>query len=80
MRRIPGDHAPNTKNRSSKHLSMLTKIRPMVRCMSNEALSKGNVDRAAREIERRKKNFEKTQSRKQKYIEKLEAKRLAKGK
>lgn len=38
MRRLPGSHAPNIKNRSSKQLSKLTKIRPFWRSMSNTVL------------------------------------------
>lgn len=38
MRRLPGSHAPNIKNRSSKHLSWLTGIRPIYRSMSKAAL------------------------------------------
>ena len=38
MRRIPGTHVPNIKNRSSKHLSWFTKIKPVERSMSNEQL------------------------------------------
>lgn len=38
MIRVPGSHTPNIKNRSSKHLMLLTKIRPIYRCLSNAAL------------------------------------------
>ena len=38
MVRIPGSHAPNIRNRSSKQNIMLTKIKPAVRSMSNAAL------------------------------------------
>ena len=38
MVRIPGSHPPNVKNRSSKHLIPLTKVKPAVRSMSNAAL------------------------------------------
>ena len=57
MQRLPGSHPPNIKNRSSKHLAWLTKIRPIVRCVNNEQLnalvgiSSYNV---AKEIQRRK--------------------------
>ena len=39
MVRVPGSHAPNSKNRSSKHLIPLTKIRPAIRSASNAALN-----------------------------------------
>jgi hypothetical protein len=58
MRRLPGSHEPNNKNRSSKHLHWLTKIRPIVRCVSNEQLNKWagkNSLNINAEIERRKK-------------------------
>ena len=38
MRRIPGTHVPNIKNRSSKQLIWFTKIKPVERSMSNEQL------------------------------------------
>ena len=38
MRRMPGTHVPNIKNRSSKQLIWFTKIRPVERSMSNEQL------------------------------------------
>lgn len=38
MRRLPGSHAPNSKNRSSKHLSWLTKMKPVIKSISNEQL------------------------------------------
>ena len=38
MTRTPGEHAPNIKNRSSKHLICLTKVKPVVRSWSNEKL------------------------------------------
>lgn len=56
MVRLPGSHEPNNKNRSSKHLGWLTKIRPIVRCLSNEALrsfaNNGNRE-ATKELNRR---------------------------
>ena len=63
MRRIPGDHSPNIKNRSSKHLTPLTKCKSVYKSMSNaalEALAKGNgKDKgdydAQRELNRRRK-------------------------
>lgn len=47
MRRLPGSHAPNIKNRSSKHLDWLTGPghKPVYRSMSNavlEELAKGD--------------------------------------
>ena len=56
MRRIPGSHAPNIKNSSSKHLSVFTKYRPIVRCVSGEMLQQwanANVKGASAEIKRR---------------------------
>lgn len=38
MRRLPGSHAPNSKNRSSKQLTWLTKMKPVIKSMSNEQL------------------------------------------
>lgn len=56
MRRIPGTHAPNVKNRSSKNLSCFTKMRPIVRCINTEQLNRwanANVTGAAKELSRR---------------------------
>ena len=53
MVRVPGEHAPNVKNRSSKHLICLTKIRPIVRSMSNEALNALSSSEARAELNRR---------------------------
>lgn len=60
MVRIPGSHPPNIKNRSSKHLIPLTKIKPAVRSLSNAALeemAKGDGKHRCRvadkELERR---------------------------
>lgn len=67
MVRIPGSHAPNIKNRSSKHLIPLTKVRPIYRSLSNAALeemakgdgkNKGNYD-AQKELNRRQKKHDK---------------------
>lgn len=55
MVRVPGEHAPNIKNRSSKHLICLTKIRPIVRSMSNEALNALSSSEARAELNRREK-------------------------
>jgi len=38
MRRLPGSHAPNCKNRSSKHLCMLLGQKPAIRSVNNNAL------------------------------------------
>jgi hypothetical protein len=55
MVRTPGSHIPNIKNRSSKHLIPFTKIRPIVRCVSNEQLQKWNNGsyEVTKEIQRR---------------------------
>ena len=71
MIRIPGSHAPNVKNRSSKHLMLLTNVRPIYRCLSNavlEEMAKGdgkhkNFD-AQKELNRRQKKREKKEGRK----------------
>ena len=55
MVRVPGEHAPNIKNRSSKHLICLTKVRPIVRSMSNEALNALSSSEARAELNRREK-------------------------
>lgn len=59
MRRIPGSHEPNARNRSSKHLTPLTKVRSIFRCMSNAALAEMNCKGAAKERARRAKKNEK---------------------
>lgn len=59
MRRLPGSHPANIKNRSSKHLGCLTGHKPAVRSMSNAALSEYNTDEARAEIRRRNKKHEK---------------------
>ena len=56
MRRIPGTHVPNIKNRSSKQLIWFTKIKPVERSMSNEQLkdlSKKGYKLADKELNRR---------------------------
>lgn len=62
MVRAPGSHPPNIKNRSSKHLIKLTKIKSAYRSMSNEALYKkqkaGDND-ASKELNRRAKKASK---------------------
>lgn len=62
MVRIPGGHAPNIKNRSSKHLIPLTKHKSIYRSMSMDALA-GCKDFGARQEEnRRAKNVKKRTS------------------
>ena len=53
MTRMPGEHAPNIKNRSSKHLIPLTKCKPAERSMSNEELMKYTSYAAVKELKRR---------------------------
>lgn len=56
MRRIPGSHAPNIKNRSSKQLIWFTKMKPITKSMSNECLkdlSKKGYKSADKELTRR---------------------------
>ena len=53
MRRTPGGHVPNIKNRSSKHLACMTKCKPAVRSMSNAALDQMNTKAASMEKKRR---------------------------
>ena len=61
MRRVPGSHEPNNKNRSSKHLVPLTKIKPVFKSMSNAALAEFACEGAKKERARRnKKNGVKT--------------------
>lgn len=56
MTRTPGEHVPNIKNRSSKQLICLTKHKPIVRSLSNEALMKIKYDDdASKELRRREK-------------------------
>ena len=59
MVRVPGSHAPNIKNRSSKQYICLTKVRPLVRSMSNEALNAWSSSKARAELHRREKKREK---------------------
>lgn len=64
MRRIPGTHVPNIKNRSSKQLIWFTKIKPAERSMSNEQLkdlSKKGYKLADKELTRRSNKMEKDQ-------------------
>lgn len=56
MIRTPGEHIPNIKNRSSKHLIQLTKVRYYLRSVNNEQLSKwssGGWSDARKELNRR---------------------------
>ena len=53
MRRLPGSHEPNNKNRSSKHLGWLTKIKPAIKSLSNEALCAINGTDVQKELARR---------------------------
>ncbi len=56
MIQIPGQHTPPVKNRSSKHLFILTKNKPAVRCVSNAVLeewAKSNTPGVHKEIKRR---------------------------
>lgn len=81
MRRLPGKYTPNAKNRSSKDIAWLTKMRPIHRCLNGEFLKRlaSNGDPlATKELNRRDKIHDKNQVRKQRYIEKLAAKRKAK--
>lgn len=81
MRRLPGKYTPNAKNRSSKDIVWLTKIKPIYRSMNGSFLKKlaSNGDyRATKELNRRDKVHDKNEVRKQRYVEKLAAKRKAK--
>ena len=59
MRRVPGSHEPNNKNRSSKHLIPMTKCKPVYRSMSNAALTALGNGPAVKELKRREKKREK---------------------
>jgi len=56
MRRLPGQHLPNNRNRSSKHLNILKGVKDVYRCINHEQLkdfsSNGDI-RADKEITRR---------------------------
>lgn len=57
MIQIPGTHVPPVKNRSSKQYYFLTKIKPVVKCVSNAVLeewAKGTAPGVHKEIKRRK--------------------------
>lgn len=56
MIQVPGQHVPRVKNRSSKHLYFLTKVKSAVKCASNSMLeewAKGNGPGVHKEIKRR---------------------------
>ena len=56
MIQIPGQHVPRVKNRSSKHLILLTKNKPVERCVSQaqlEAWAKESSGLASKELARR---------------------------
>lgn len=56
MRRVSGSHAPNSKNRSSKHLTMLMGYKNIYRSMNNtmlKSLSSNGDFSASKEQERR---------------------------
>ena len=59
MVRTPGGHAPNIKNRSSKHLIPLTKQKSIYRSMSNAALTECKDSAARKEEARRATKHEK---------------------
>lgn len=86
MVRIPGSHSANIKNRSSKHLILLTKVKPVIRSMSNAALeeiAKGDGKKCCRvadaELERRRKNFDKNEVRRDRARAKAAEKKAAKA-
>jgi hypothetical protein len=62
MVRIPGEHVPNIKNRSSKQNILLTKKKSAMMSLSNEALIKydkmynGRSNSFGNELSRRSKN------------------------
>lgn len=79
MIRTPGKFVPNCNNRSSKNLFWLTKFKPIYRCMNGDVLRKwanNGLTPALTELNRRDKIRDKNQVRKQRYDEKLQAKRL----
>ncbi len=56
MIQVPGQHMPPVKNRSSKHLHFLTKVKLAVKSASNAVLeewAKGNGLGVHKEIKRR---------------------------
>lgn len=59
MVRIPGNHVPNIKNRSSKQNIWFTKMKPVVKSMSNEELMRLNTTEASNEMKRRSKKNKK---------------------
>lgn len=62
MTQIPGQHSPTIKNRSSKQLICLTKVKPIERSVSYETLkgwaANGNRE-ASKELARRNKKHAK---------------------
>jgi len=67
MRRLPGTHPANIRNRSSKHLGCLCGIghKPAFKSMSNAALSEFNCSDARKERARRAKKQEKSDTKPQ---------------
>lgn len=60
MTQVPGEHVPPIKNRSSKHLIKLTKVKPMIKSVSNERLNamiKSGDHEASKERTRRNKKL-----------------------
>ncbi len=55
MRRLPGSHPANIRNRSSKHLGWLCGITPVMKTLSNDALAEFDCKDALRERQRRSK-------------------------
>ena len=53
MRRLPGSHPANIRNRSSKHLGWLCGIKPVMKTLSNDALAEFTCKEAAAERTRR---------------------------
>ena len=64
MRRTPGSHPANIKNRSSKHLGWLCGVgnKSAFRSMSNAALSEFTCSAARRERDRRAKKEDKKEA------------------
>lgn len=53
MRRLPGTHPANIRNRSSKHLGWLCGIKSVMKTLSNDALAEFTCKDALRERQRR---------------------------
>ena len=84
MIRIPGSHVPNIKNRSSKHLIPLTKVKPAIRSNAAlEELAKGDGKKryfpADAELNRRRKNFDKNEVRRERARVKAAEKKATKA-